>query len=45
MPDFWGGFAVSPMSIEFWQGRIGRLHDRIKYEKEGDAWTKQRLNP
>ena len=45
MPEFWGGFAVSPISIEFWQGRIGRLHDRIKYEKEGDAWTKQRLNP
>ncbi|MFM7339386.1 MAG: pyridoxamine 5'-phosphate oxidase [Bacteroidota bacterium] len=45
MPEHWGGFAVSPMSIEFWQGRIGRLHDRIQYQKQGDAWTKQRLNP
>lgn len=45
MPEFWGGYAVSPISIEFWQGRIGRLHDRIVYEKQGDAWTKHRLNP
>lgn len=45
MPEHWGGFAVSPMSIEFWQGRIGRLHDRIQYQKQGDSWTKQRLNP
>jgi pyridoxamine 5'-phosphate oxidase len=45
MPDHWGGYAVSPTSIEFWQGRVGRLHDRIIYEKHGDAWTKQRLNP
>lgn len=45
MPDHWGGYAVSPASIEFWQGRVGRLHDRIIYEKHGDAWTKQRLNP
>ena len=45
MPEHWGGFAVSPLSIEFWQGRIGRLHDRIQYQKQGDSWTKQRLNP
>ena len=45
MPEHWGGFAVSPMSIEFWQGRIGRLHDRIQFQKQGDSWTKQRLNP
>jgi len=45
MPNHWGGYAVSPASIEFWQGRVGRLHDRIIYEKHGDAWTKQRLNP
>lgn len=45
MPDFWGGYAIAPSSIEFWQGRIGRLHDRIIYENKGDAWTKHRLNP
>lgn len=45
MPDFWGGYAITPSSIEFWQGRIGRLHDRIVYEKNGDTWTQCRLNP
>jgi len=45
MPDFWGGYAIAPSSIEFWQGRIGRLHDRIVYEKNGDTWTQYRLNP
>jgi pyridoxamine 5'-phosphate oxidase len=45
MPDFWGGYAIAPSSIEFWQGRIGRLHDRIVYEKNGDTWTQCRLNP
>jgi pyridoxamine 5'-phosphate oxidase len=45
MPDFWGGYAIAPSTIEFWQGRIGRLHDRIVYVKDGNAWTKHRLNP
>ncbi len=45
MPDFWGGYAIAPTSIEFWQGRIGRLHDRIIYKKNGDTWTQYRLNP
>ena len=45
MPEFWGGYAIVPSSIEFWQGRIGRLHDRIVYEKNGDDWTTYRLNP
>lgn len=45
MPDFWGGYAIVPSSIEFWQGRIGRLHDRIVYEKQDDVWTQYRLNP
>lgn len=45
MPEFWGGYAITPSSIEFWQGRIGRLHDRIVYEKKSDVWTTYRLNP
>lgn len=45
LPDFWGGFRVVPDTIEFWQGRPNRLHDRIFYEKAGEGWTKSRLSP
>ena len=45
LPDFWGGFRVIPTSIEFWQGRSSRLHDRILYEKKEDQWTISRLSP
>ena len=45
-PDNWGGFCLVPDSIEFWQGRANRLHDRIKYEKKvGKNWTISRLYP
>ncbi len=45
-PDFWGGFIVKPVSIEFWQGRPNRLHDRILYNLESDySWIKKRLSP
>lgn len=44
-PPHWGGFRVVPESIEFWQGRSSRLHDRIKYLKEGDDWKIVRLAP
>jgi len=45
-PDFWGGFLVRPQSIEFWQGRPNRLHDRIRYELREDwDWKMQRLAP
>lgn len=44
-PPFWGGFRITPSSIEFWQGRPSRLHDRIMYERDGDAWRITRLYP
>ena len=45
LPDFWGGFRLVPNSIEFWQGRENRLHDRIIYERENDGWSTSRLSP
>jgi len=44
-PDFWGGFTVKPIKMEFWQGRESRLHDRILYKKENEKWTIKRLAP
>jgi pyridoxamine 5'-phosphate oxidase len=44
-PDFWGGYVVKPESIEFWQGRYSRLHDRIRYVKEDNNWHLKRLSP
>lgn len=44
-PDFWGGYIVKPVSIEFWQGRPNRLHDRIRYSLEGIDWKIERLAP
>lgn len=45
MPEFWGGYSVSPTKIEFWQGRVGRLHDRILFAKEKENWVRTRLSP
>ncbi|MEO5920783.1 MAG: pyridoxamine 5'-phosphate oxidase [Pseudolysinimonas sp.] len=44
-PPYWGGYLVTPESIEFWQGRLSRLHDRFFYERGGDAWISTRLQP
>ncbi len=44
-PDFWGGFLVKPLSVEFWQGRPNRLHDRFKYVLEKQGWQALRLAP
>ncbi|HBY86280.1 MAG TPA: pyridoxamine 5'-phosphate oxidase [Colwellia sp.] len=44
-PEFWGGWRVKPHAIEFWQGRANRLHDRLCFEKEDDAWLNHKLNP
>ena len=45
LPDFWGGYRVIPQSIEFWQGRENRLHDRFVYEKHENNWVINRLAP
>lgn len=45
LPDFWGGYILEPKFIEFWQGRQNRLHDRLCYKKEQNAWKIQRLAP
>ena len=44
-PDYWGGFVVYPLSIEFWQGQKGRFHDRLQYLKAKDDWRLLRLAP
>jgi pyridoxamine 5'-phosphate oxidase len=45
LPDFWGGYRVVPRTIEFWQGRESRLHDRFVYQRSEDDWTISRLSP
>ena len=44
-PENWGGFCVVPSSIEFWQGRDNRLHDRIIFLNKNNIWNKKRLSP
>ena len=45
-PPHWGGFRVAPRQIEFWQGQVGRLHDRFRYERTAaGSWTWARLAP
>jgi pyridoxamine 5'-phosphate oxidase len=45
LPPYWGGFRLRPESIEFWQGRASRLHDRIRYVRTDDRWRIERLSP
>lgn len=44
-PPYWGGYALAPAMIEFWQGRASRLHDRLRYSKTEQAWRQERLAP
>lgn len=44
-PEYWGGYVLRPQSVEFWQGRPGRLHDRILYTEQNKSWKIERLAP
>jgi pyridoxamine 5'-phosphate oxidase len=45
VPEEWGGYRVTPASVEFWQGRVGRMHDRLVYRRTADGWATERLAP
>ena len=44
-PPFWGGYRVAPDTVEFWQGRRSRMHDRLRYRRTASGWTTERLAP
>lgn len=44
-PEHWGGYRLLPQSVEFWQGRHGRAHDRLHFRRSGDDWVIERLEP
>jgi pyridoxamine 5'-phosphate oxidase len=44
-PDFWGGFRLAPHTIEFWEHRDDRLHDRVRHRRDGDRWVSELLYP
>lgn len=44
-PEHWGGYVVRHEIVEFWQGQVGRLHDRFQYRRDGDGWAIGRLGP
>jgi pyridoxamine 5'-phosphate oxidase len=45
LPDYWGGYRLRPHTIEFWQHRESRLHDRLRYRLSGEDWIVERLSP
>jgi pyridoxamine 5'-phosphate oxidase len=44
-PPHWGGYLLTPDEVEFWQGREGRLHDRLRFRRSGERWLLERLAP
>jgi pyridoxamine 5'-phosphate oxidase len=44
-PEHWGGYVVDPVTMEFWQGRPDRMHDRLRYRRAGERWVVERLAP
>jgi pyridoxamine 5'-phosphate oxidase len=44
-PEHWGGYVLHHETVEFWQGQVGRLHDRFQYRRDGDGWVAERLGP
>ena len=44
-PAFWGGFRIVPQTVEFWHHRDDRLHDRLRYRRDGGGWVIERLSP
>ena len=44
-PPHWGGYVLAPASVEFWQGRDARLHDRLRFVRDRDSWRVERLAP
>ena len=45
LPEFWGGYVVTPLEVELWEGRPYRLHDRVRYRRVEDEWVRERLAP
>jgi pyridoxamine 5'-phosphate oxidase len=45
LPANWGGFRLRPNTIEFWQGRLNRMHDRLRYTRDAEGWRPERLSP
>ena len=45
IPEYWGGYVLKPVTLDFWQGRPNRLHDRFLYTREGSGWKLKRLAP
>jgi pyridoxamine 5'-phosphate oxidase len=45
LPGFWGGYLVTPQIVEFWHGRMSRMHDRLRYRRQAGSWVVERLSP